>query len=192
MATPVQTRPDKPTIRELITAEEFAEMTWIGRAELVEGRIIEMPPPKSKHGRCEHKFALRIGVFVEMHNLGIVMSGENGVLVRRNPDTVRGTDVTFISHERWAKQPDPDGYLELAPDLIVEVLSPNDSMSTVMTKLREYFAIGVRLVWVADTEANIVYAYRSPTDVREFKDVEQLPGDEVLAGFEVGVRELFE
>ncbi len=191
MLAPPKTKPRKLKTQKLITGEEFADMVEIGRAELVEGRIIEMPPPQNAHGRCEGNIYFFVSSHVRKHKTGKVFVGESGVYVRRDPDTVRGMDVAYISNERWAKQPDPDSYLEIAPDLIVEVLSPSDSWNAVMTKLREYFAIGVRLVWVADTEAHIVYAYRSPTDVREFKEGEELPGDEVLPGFSVAVTELF-
>lgn len=193
MVAPPIEKPRKTKIKteKPITAEKFAEMAEIGRAELIEGRIIEMPPPQNRHGRCESKFTIRIGNFVEQHQLGIVMSGENGIYIQRNPDTVRAADVTFISYAQWAKQLDKDGYLEVAPELIVEILSPSDSWTKVMKKLRDYFSIGVRLVWVADTETRIVHAFRSPTDVREFKEGEDLPGDEVLPGFSVPVVELF-
>ncbi|NUM48314.1 MAG: Uma2 family endonuclease [Anaerolineales bacterium] len=192
LAPPVmKSRKTKSQKQKLITAEAFAEMAEIGRAELINGRIIEMPPPQNRHGRCESKFTIRIGNFVEKNRLGIVMSGENGIYIRRNPDTVRAADVTFISYTQWEKQIDKDGYLEIAPELIVEVLSPSDSWTKVMTKLRDYFSIGVRLVWVADTETHIVHVFRSPTDVREFKEGEELPGDEVLPGFSVAVGELF-
>ena len=61
-----------------------------------------------------------------------------------------------------------------------------------MEKLREYFAIDVRLVWIADPQSRSVYAYRSVTDVREFTAQDELPGDDVLPGFSVKVAELFE
>jgi Uma2 family endonuclease len=104
---------------------------------------------------------------------------------------VRGADAIFISHERYA-QKRSDSYLDVAPDLVVEILSPNDAWSKVMQKLREYFAIGVRLIWVADPTARIVYAYRSIVDVREFVAQDVLPGDDVLPGFVVPVAKLFE
>ena len=110
----------------------------------------------------------------------------------RNPDSVRGMDVAYLSNERWAQQKNKDGYLEVPPDLIVEVLSPYDRWSNVTQKLREYFAIGVRLVWVADPEAAVVFAYRSLTDMREFKTEDTLTADEVLPGFSASVAALFE
>jgi Uma2 family endonuclease len=175
----------------LVTGEAFAAMTELGRAELIEGKVIQMPPPKGKHGLTEGKFSLRIGNFVQQHQLGYVFVGETGVYIRRNPDTVRGMDVAYISNERWAQQPDPEGYLEIAPDLIVEILSPDDRWTAVIKKLKEYFSIGVRLVWVADPATHTVYAYRSVTNIQEFGESETLPGDEVLPGFSVPVADLF-
>jgi Uma2 family endonuclease len=114
-----------------------------------------------------------------------------GIYTRRNPDTVRGADALFISKERAANIKSK-GYLDVAPDLVVEVLSPDDRWNEVNQKLREYFEIGVRLVWVADPTERVVYAYRSLTDVRQFAEKDQLPGDDVLAGFSVAVGNLFE
>jgi Uma2 family endonuclease len=176
---------------ELITGEELAKMGHIGRCELVGGRIVSMSPTGDAHGGYEGNFYHEIRSFVHAHNLGKVRVGEVGVYVRRNPDTVRGADVLFISHERYAGKRS-SSYLDVAPDLIVEVLSPNDAWTEVMQKLREYFAIGVRLVWVADPEAQIVYAYRALTDLREFPAGAELPGDDVLPGFSVPVARLFE
>ncbi len=186
-----QTAPPTPPVERLITGEELAAMTGLGRCELVEGRIVKMPPPKNKHGRLELRLGRWIGNFVEAHKLGQAMSGEAGVYIRRNPDTVRGMDVAFISNERWAHQPDPDGYLEIAPDLIVEILSPDDRWPAVHRKLREYFSIGVRLVWVVDPDERIIYAHRSLADVRELTEADPLPGDDVLPGLSLAVADLF-
>ena len=73
----------------------------------------------------------------------------------------------------------------------MEILSPDDRWSELTQKLREYFAIGVRLVWVADPAARTVFAYRSLTDVREFTEKDNLPGDDVLPGFSAPVASLF-
>ncbi len=84
------------------------------------------------------------------------------------------------------------GFLDVAPDLVVEILSPYDAWSDLMQKLREYFGIGVRMVWVADPKSCTVQAFRSVTDVREFGPGDTLPGDDVLPGFAVAVDTLFE
>ena len=77
------------------------------------------------------------------------------------------------------------------PNLIVEILSPGNTWSETIQKLREYFSIGVRLVWLVNPSSRSVFAYRSLTDVREFTIDDDLPGDDVLPGFSVAVRDIF-
>jgi Uma2 family endonuclease len=179
---------DAPT---LITGEELAEMSLDGSYELVKGRIVEMSPPGFTHGKIGGRFYQALANFADTHDLGQVAVGEVGVYTQRNPDTVRGADVVYISQERY-QQVSSGSFLDVAPEIIVEVMSPSNTWSEVTQKLREYFATGVDLVWVADPEVNIVYAYRSLTDVREFTAMEDLPGDEILPGFSVPVASLFD
>jgi Uma2 family endonuclease len=119
--------------------------------------------------------------------------GEVGIYTGRDPDTVRGADVAFLSAERYARSKEATrGFLDVAPDLIVEVLSSSESRASVDEKLGEYFACGVRLVWVALAATTTVRAYRSLVDVREFGAGDELPGDDVLPGFSMRVERLFE
>jgi len=185
------TDPATSSAQEVITGEELFDMGDIGRAELIEGRIFRMSPTGYPHGEYEGNFYAELRTFVRKHKLGKVMVGEVGVYTARDPDTVRGADALFISHERFAQR-QSDSFLDVAPELIVEIMSPSDRWTDVIQKLREYFAIGVQLVWVADPTAQTVYAYRSMTDVREFTADDTLPGDDVLPGFAVPVAQLFE
>ena len=178
------------TQTSLITGEELAKMGNLGRCELVAGRIVPMSPTGDAHGGFEGNFYYALRTFVDVHRLGKVRVGEVGIYTRRNPDYVRGADAIYISNERYA-QKKSKSYLDVAPELIVEIMSPGDTWSEVTQKLRDYFAIGVQLVWVADPAVNIVYAYRSMTAVREFTEHDTLPGDEILPGFAVPVAELF-
>ncbi|NJO06009.1 MAG: Uma2 family endonuclease [Chloroflexaceae bacterium] len=165
----------------LITGDELAALGDIGPCELVEGRIIRMSPTGPIHGEAESNLSAALLTYVRQHRNGRVMTGEVGIYTRRNPDTVRAADVIFISHERYARYSGA-AYLDIAPDLVVEVLSPSNRWTEITQKLREYFAIGVRLVWVVDVEGCSVFAYRALTEVREFPTDADLPGDEVLPG----------
>ena len=182
-----------PTESRLITGEEFARMDHAERCELVKGRIVPMPPPpNSDHSRVEASISFALFAFVRENKLGHIGTGEGGVYTGLNPDTVRGADITFISNDRNAKRDPTKTYLDVGPDLIVEVLSPSNSMSEMMEKLREYFEIDVRLVWLVDPEPRRVYAYRSLTDVRTFNETDTITGDDVLPGFSVEVARFFE
>ncbi len=179
------------TTEELVTGEELLAMGNTGRCELVEGRIVMLSPTGSRHGSVEGNFYDALRSFVRPHHLGLVKVGEVGIYTHRRPDTVRGADVLYISKERAAELSGA-AYLDVAPDLVVEVLSPDDRWNNIIQKLREYFAIGVRMVWVADPDSRRVSVYRSPTDVGEFTAGDSLSGDDVLPGFSVSVASLFE
>ena len=129
------------TTEKLITGEELLKMGDIGRSELIEGRLVMKSPTGGPHGSIEGNFDEALRAFVRPRKLGQVKVGEVGIYTRRDPDTVRGADVLFISTERAAKIKSR-GFLEIAPDLIVEVMSPDDRWSEVLQKLREYFEIG--------------------------------------------------
>jgi Uma2 family endonuclease len=175
-----------------ITGEELARMPGTDLCELVDGRIVPMTPTGEEHGRIEGNVYRAIDSWVRPRQLGKVLVGEVGIYTRRNPDSVRAADVLFISTDRYARRSAPSGFLDVAPELVVEILSPRDTVMALTGKLREYFAIGVTLVWVIDPAARRVYAYRAITDVREYAETDRLRADEVLPGFEIPVASLFE
>lgn len=179
------------TTTRLVTGAELADMQDIGPCELVEGRIVPMSPTGDEHGGIESNIGAELRAFARAHKLGKVRVGEVGIFTRRNPDSIRAADVFYISNERYARK-ESDSFLDVAPELVVEILSPGDSWSSVAQKLREYFAIGVAQMWVVDPESRSVHVYRSPTDAREFTVGDTLSSEDVLPGFSVKVATLFE
>jgi Uma2 family endonuclease len=175
-----------------ITGEELEAMPNHDLCELVLGRIVPMSPTGGEHGRIEGNFFRALDGFVRPRRLGRVLVGEVGVFTRRNPDTVRGADVAFISNERYARLESTRGFLRVPPDLVVEVRSPDDSVAALDRKAQEYLAAGVRLVWVADPDRKSVRVHRPGADMRELHAADQLTGDDVLPGFDVAVATLFE
>lgn len=119
------------------------------------------------------------------------MVGEVGIYTGRNPDTVRAADVLYISRERLARAT-PDSFLDVAPELVVEILSAGDRWADVRQKLREYFGIGVDVVLLVEPQARLVSVYRSPTELVELSADETLALDDLLPGFALPLSQLFE
>jgi Uma2 family endonuclease len=184
------------TQRTLITAEEFldisAELSARGEScELINGEVVKMPPAGGSHGFTAHKTSLRLGNYVERNDLGYVFAAETGFFLRRNPDTVRAPDVAFIRKDRLRQDELPTGFVETTPDLVVEVVSPNDRAADVQSKAAEWLQAGARLVWVLYPSTRSIMIYHSPKDVRMLSGDDILDGKPVFDDFEVPVRELF-
>ncbi len=173
-----------------VSGEELLLLS-VGPCELVEGRIEPMSPTGGEHGWIEGTLVSVLRAFVTEHKLGWVMNGEVGLYTRRNPDSVRGADVAFVSRRRLPERP-PRGYLEVAPELIVEILSPDDRWQEVSRKIAEYFAAGVERVWIVEPRNRAVLVYRSASESVRLGADDVLEGENVLAGLQVLVRTLFE
>lgn len=177
--------------QQSITGDELFTMHDVGWAELVEGEVIQQMPTGFLHGKIEFLIGILLGLFVRQHQLGIVFGGETGIYTRRNPDTVRGVDAAYISHERLA-QSTSNSYLDVAPELIVEIMSPDDSWTNIDDKLTEYFAIGVELVWIVNPKRQQIHVYTARTQFEVLNRSDTLNGGSILPGFEVTVAEIFE
>lgn len=177
----------------LVTVEEFVRLPEPidgSREELVRGVVESIPMPRFRHGEIQCNVSAALRAFVRPRRLGRVAT-ETGVITERDPDTVRGPDVVFWSAERLALDAEVESYPENAPDLCVEVLSESDRPRRLRQKLNEYFARGVRMVWVVDSNARIVTVYRGPDEGRLLGENAKLSGEDVLPGFECLVAEFF-
>lgn len=173
-----------------MTAEQLFSRPDLNPCELVDGQIVPRTPASFLHGEIESEITFRLGSYAQESGRGLVAGGGVGIIIRCDPDTVRAADVLFISHDRLG-QPPVASYLQVGPELVVEILSPDDRWSEVMEKLGEYFEAGVQRVWVADPRLRKVFAYRSVAEVETFADGEILRDEELLPGFGVAVAELF-
>jgi Uma2 family endonuclease len=181
------------TKKKLLTAEEFMRLPDPpdgSQQELVRGEIITMPPPMGPHGVCCLAIGMLLRQFVKQKKLGFVTSNDAGTILERRPDTVRGPDVAFYSFKRVPKL--PKGYFEVAPDLAVEVLSPDSSFSKLQRKVEQYLKAGSSLVWVFDPEVRTVTIYRPKQQPETLEENESLSGEKTLAGFSCRLAECFE
>lgn len=180
-----------PPATTLITGEELLDMGDIGPCELIDGRIVPMPPAGGDHGIIELELGSELRQFVKQHRLGWTAVGETGIYIRRSPDRIRGADVVFVSTERAQERPGK-GFLDVAPDLVVEILSPSDRWQEMRQKLEDYFSIGVRWVWVVEPENRAIVVHRSLTDLTVLGEADTLRGEGVLEGFAMAVSDVFD
>ena len=148
-----------------------------------------MPPAGGEHGDVQFGLGGRMRLHADATGAGYVI-GEVGFYLARNPDTVRAPDVAFVARERFPHGL-PQEFIDGAPDLAVEVVSPNDSHADVMEKVGEYLDAGTRLVWVASRRTRSVTVHRPDGTAQTLRADDVLSGEDVLPGFQVRVRELF-
>lgn len=173
-----------------ITGEELARMGDLGPCELVDGRIVPMSPTNWRHGDHVSLITTALRTFVDEHKLGKVLSGEVGIYTRRDPDRVRGADVAFVSTERMAKVAS-ESFLDVAPELAVEVISPGNTWQEMRQKIDEYFAIGVERIWIVEPARRQVLVYRAPNEMSAIDEADRLEGEGLLRGFCLSLSELF-
>jgi Uma2 family endonuclease len=176
-----------------ITAEELAQMPpEEGRMELVRGELLRMPPAGHEHGEIAGNTFALLWTFVKKHSSGKMYTAETGFTLSRNPDTVRAPDAAFVTAERAARQKRRHGFFDGVPDLAVEVVSPGDTAEEVEEKILDYLEAGVRLLWIVNPRTRTVAVYRSLSDIRVLTLDDSLEGYDVLPGFTVPVREIFD
>lgn len=179
-----------PSDVKLITGEELQDMGDIGPCELIDGRIMPMSPTGGEHAFLEFSLGRHLGNFVADSQLGWVLGGEVGIYIHRDPDRIRAADVAFISKDRSPKRPSK-GFLEVAPELVIEIMSPDDRWQQIRQKLEDYFSIGAEWVWIVEPENRAILVYHSMTEMQKLDEAATLSGEGVLSGFELAVADLF-
>jgi Uma2 family endonuclease len=176
-----------------MTADELWRLPNDGqRHELVAGELRTMAPSGSEHGWIVVRVTVPLGQYVETHRLGLVYGAETGFLLARQPDTVRAADVAFVRRERVLAAGDVKGYWPGAPDLAVEVVSPSDLYTEVDQKVGEWLAHGTRLVVVVNPRRRTVSAHRPGQLVQVLTEGDVLDGGDVVPGWTLRVRAVFE
>ena len=180
------------TAPKLLTAEEYARLDVDHPTELVRGVVHHMPPPRSRHGQVCSRVARIVGNYCDEHKLGHVLSNDAGVITEREPDTVRGGDVIFYDYRRVPKGKIPAGYIQVPPDLVFEVLSPDDRQSKVLRKVTEYLLSGVKAVCVLDPEDETLRIYRDDKPEVLLHATDDFTAADILGGFSCRVSKFFE
>ncbi len=156
--------------------------------EIVNGQPEEKEMAGARHSRISTRLIGRLQPFVEAHGLGEVYGPDATFRIGRNQ---RLPDVSFVAAARIPEQGDPEGIWEIAPDLAVEVVSPNDVWEKVHGKVLEYFTAGVQQVWLISPEYKNVFVFDSPNQTKILGENDELVSEILLPGFRCAIRELF-
>ncbi|MHC4953340.1 MAG: Uma2 family endonuclease [Planctomycetota bacterium] len=171
----------------ITTAEQLLRAGDIGRCELVRGELRMMTPGGDQHGRIIVSITCAVANHVRANRLGILHGAETGFFLARDPDTIRAPDLAFTRADR-ASAP-VRGFVNGAPDLAVEVLSPDDRPGYVREKVAEWLEAGALAVWVVDPRTRSVTIHEPDRSSRTFRGTD---GGDLLPGLQLAVRELFD
>ena len=181
-----------PARTHLLTAEEFARIPDDDQHyELVEGRVVRMSPPGSRHGALATRIAALLHQHVDAHDLGAVLTPA-GFWLATDPDTVREPDIAFVRAGRMPSTDIPDGFWPGPPDLAIEIRSPGDRQAMIRDKVRDYLARGVVLVWIVDPKGKTVTVHREESRPVTLGVDDEIDASEVVPGFTCAVRQFFE
>jgi Uma2 family endonuclease len=161
------------------------------RYELKQGRLITTPLAGYEHGNLTMALGAPIHLFADANDLGSTFAAGTGFTLEENPDTVRAPDIAFVRKDRLPNAKLPQGYFPGAPDLAVEVVSPNDSASRVLDKVQDWLRHGTMLVWVVEPQTQTVTIYRADGSATVLQSDDTLTGEEVLPGFRYELKTLF-
>jgi Uncharacterized protein conserved in cyanobacteria len=190
---PGQNQLETPAEEKVWTDAEFMALNRDGhRYEIVNGELIDMGNSGAKHGYVCSILMILLGGYVHIQKLGAMF--DSSTAFKMKSGNKRSPDVSFMAKERLQGLEElPDGFLEGAPDLAVEILSPSNTVEEIHNKLVEYFENGARLVWVINPKEKYVLVYRSSQEPdRLLKSVDSLDGEEIVSGFTLPVADLFQ
>ncbi len=197
MSTQIQTPPENQVEnrfeKKTCTDEEFMALSRDGhRYELVNGELVDMGNSGAKHGYIAIILSSALFAVVMAQKLGALFDSSTAFNMKNG--NKRSPDISFFAKERLQELDDlPTSFLDGAPDLAIEILSPTNTIEEINDKLVEYFENGSRLVWVINPSQHYVLVYRSSQEPdRLLKSIDSLDGEEVVPGFTFPVANLFQ
>lgn len=176
---------------ELLEPEDLLAMPDGDRYELIDGVPREKPM-----GAESDEIALGVGSvlrqFVRTNRLGHVYGSQTGFqCFPKDAKLVRMPDTSFVAAGKLPGDKTPEGYIKVAPDIAIEVASPNEMYEEVEAKVADYRSAGVKLIWVVSPKSRTVVIRRLDGTCAELIESGTLSGEDVLPGFACPVAELF-
>lgn len=147
--------------------------------------------PLGVHGQITFRAGYLLGQYVEPRHLGVIFAAETGVILGSSPPVVRAPDLAFIASGRLTEAGIPDGYVPIAPDFVVEVVSPHDSASDVQSRIDTWLRAGVKVAWVIYPASQAVLVYRGMDRIERRSGDEELGAESAIPGFRCKAGDLF-
>jgi Uma2 family endonuclease len=182
------------TVASLMTAEEYMALpdSFDGPTELVKGVLVTMSPPWPRHGEICARIVYLLQRYLEDHPIGRIVSNDSSMVTERDPDTVRGPDISYYSFARTPRGPLPTGLLPVPPEITFEVRSPSDRWSQLHVKVAEYLAVGVEATCVVDDRTRCVHVFHADREPQVLGVDDEFSLPEILGDFHVQVRQFFD
>ena len=156
-----------------------------GLYELIDGVLVEKKMSR-RSTRVVGYFTTKLGAYLEANPIGEVMP-EQSFRCFPQETRIRRPDVSVVMTARYAEDPQWDGHIRLRPDVVVEVVSPDDRADDVQQKVEDYRLAGVPIVWVAYPGPRVLHVHRADGTVTALRPGDTLAGEPVLPGFAVAV-----
>ena len=156
--------------------------------EFINGKLERKEMPSAKHSGISSRLTIEIGIYLKENKVGRVYGDNTIFQIGVNK---RIPDVSFISSEKIPPTGEPLDIWNFAPDLAIEVISPNDKHNEVERKISDYFAAGVRQVWKLVPELKTLTVYFSPTKTKILTDKDEVTCEEILPSFRLNLSDIF-
>ncbi len=174
----------------LLTVRDVEESPPEGEWELIDGELVPVTPANFKSSSIAARIVRIVGNYVDAHDLGALTTADGGFVIFPDRETLLAPDVAFIRKERIPPEDEQNRFARLAPDLVVEVLSPSDRMANALSRIGLYLEAGVQMVWLVDPVKRTISLFAEGDAPVRLGDEDFLTGGTVLPGFSVRVAEL--
>lgn len=175
-----------------VTVSEFESLSeGLGPCELIRGEVIQLSPGGPLHSLVTMNTAGLLWDWARRTGSGRTFTGETGVCVETDPDSVRGMDVAFYTYDRLPKGRLPEGYFTTPPSLAVEIAGKRQSWAYIVGKAADYLRMGADRVWIVDPYTRRMHVFSFNAEPTALSEHDTLEDPVLLPGFSCPVREFF-